>query len=117
MGVVISVYLLTNIAYFAVVPHSVLAHTQVIATEVGFRVLGYAGCVIVPIMVMFSTVGAVNAITFANSRLIAASAQEGIIFPKFLSRFHHSRNTPIFTIIITAVLSSLYTIPGDFGIC
>lgn len=57
LSAVITVYLLANISYFAVLPLDVIVNTKIIATEVGYRALGPTGSILVPIFVILCASG------------------------------------------------------------
>lgn len=86
MSFVITVYALLTISYFAVLPLEVIGATKIIATKVGEVAMGQAGIIVIPILVICSAFGATNASIYSNSRLIAASAEEGILLPKVLAK-------------------------------
>jgi amino acid transporter len=110
--VVIIAYLLTNIAYFAVLPLDILRNDQiVVGAHIGTQVFGFAGAIAVPVLVVLSTIGSTNASLFGTSRLIAATAEEGILYPRMFSVYNSKTHTPIYALLLTAILSCAYLIP------
>lgn len=101
LSLVIVIYVSANLTYFAVLPLEVLRTTDIVATLVGEETMGRAGRVIIPIMVMLCAMGAVNGLIFANARLIATFASDGVIMPKFIAKMHPVRQTPIYALILT----------------
>lgn len=138
MSIVITIYLMTLISYFAVLPLE-LIKSSISGTWFGYKTMGFAGkyisnriskifwsnlthtllyllgAILIPLMVTCSTIGAANSNLIGNSRLIAASSDEGILFPKFFSRIHAKTTTPINAIILTCIVSCVYCIPQDIG--
>jgi amino acid transporter len=76
--------------------------------------MGPPGAYILTIFVMFSTFGTVNGNMFSASRVLLATAQNGILLPKFLAYVHPTRKTPIVALFVIAVITSALTAPGDF---
>ena len=74
--------------------HSSLHPLQVF----GYKALGRAGLVVIPLMVAVSTFGASLANVFGGSRVIFASARDGL-FPQALSGLHKTYQTPVPAII------------------
>ncbi|XP_040573014.1 large neutral amino acids transporter small subunit 1 isoform X1 [Lepeophtheirus salmonis] len=87
------IYLLTNIAYFAVLlPDEILA-SNAVAVTYGNRILGVMSWII-PVFVACSTFGAVNGGIFSSSRLFFVGARNGH-FPKFMALINYSHLTPM----------------------
>ncbi|GAB5590312.1 Large neutral amino acids transporter small subunit 2 [Umbelopsis nana] len=120
LAVVISVlsvtfiYVLTNIAYFATLPLNIVKTSSVTALNVGVNTMGAPGAYILTIFVMFSTFGTINGNLFSASRVLIATAQNGILLPKFLAYVHPTRKTPIVALAVIAAITSCLTAPGSF---
>ncbi|KAG2180683.1 hypothetical protein INT44_003690 [Umbelopsis vinacea] len=108
------IYVLTNVAYFATLPLDIIKTSSVTALNVGVNTMGPPGAYILTIFVMFSTFGTVNGNMFSASRVLLATAQNGILLPKFLAYVHPTRKTPIVALFVIAVITSALTAPGDF---
>ncbi|RKP06965.1 amino acid/polyamine transporter I [Thamnocephalis sphaerospora] len=111
---VIACYELANIAYFAVLPVEMVRTSQTVAMQLGLATMGSFGGYFMAAMVVGSTFGAMNGNMWATSRLIVANAEEGTVFPRALAHIHPARNTPIRAWILLAVITMLWTLPGDF---
>jgi amino acid transporter len=131
IGGVTILYLLANVAYFAAIPKSDLAKSEVLVAGLFFRnVFGFsAGARVLPVFVALSNLGNVLAVSFAHARLNQELAKEGML-P--FSRFWASNkpfNAPaaslflhwIVTIIVLVAppagpaynfIVNLYTYPG-----
>lgn len=82
--------------------------------NVGVNTMGAPGAYILTIFVMFSTFGTINGNLFSASRVLLATAQNGILLPKFLAYVHPTRKTPIVALAVIAAITSCLTAPGDF---
>ena len=116
MTLVVTTYTLVNIAYFAVLPLNIISFSDVIGSDVGYAAFGFAGAVILTVCVVFSAIGATNANLFSNSRLIAASSEDGILFPTVLSKNNKKLRTPLTSLVLTAIISCVYTLIPDLEI-
>jgi amino acid transporter len=76
-GIVIVAYLLTNVAYYAVLDASVIKTSQHIAMDFGQKAFGHAGSIIIPLAVVGSTFSAANAGVFTGARVVYVSARSG----------------------------------------
>ncbi|KAI8892848.1 amino acid permease-domain-containing protein [Globomyces pollinis-pini] len=112
---VIGSYLITNIAYFLVLPKYVVATSTTIGTCFGEETLGQLGGMIINGVVILSTIGAANATILTGSRVTFVSAQEGHA-PKVLSSIFSKTRTPINALILQSVLAIVAVFIGDFKV-
>ncbi|KAH8333737.1 hypothetical protein KR059_002853 [Drosophila kikkawai] len=105
MPLVTGIYVLVNLAYFAVVNKPEMLSSLAVAVTFGNRVFGPLAFM-VPIFVALSTFGGVNGVLFTSARLFATGAQEGHL-PKFFQLFHVKQQTPIPSLIFTCLMSLL----------
>ncbi|EDW80239.1 uncharacterized protein Dwil_GK21065 [Drosophila willistoni] len=105
MPLVTGIYVLVNLAYFAVVDKAEMLSSLAVAVTFGNRVFGPLAFM-VPIFVALSTFGGVNGVLFTSARLFATGAQEGHL-PKFFQLFHVKQQTPIPSLIFTCLMSLL----------
>ncbi|XP_037709639.1 large neutral amino acids transporter small subunit 1 [Drosophila subpulchrella] len=105
MPLVTGIYVLVNLAYFAVVNKPEMLSSLAVAVTFGNRVFGPLAFM-VPIFVALSTFGGVNGVLFTSARLFATGAQEGHL-PKFFQLFHVKQQTPIPALIFTCLMSLL----------
>lgn len=115
---VTAVYVLANVAYFAVLSHDELESSAAVAVvsktsyfkikviynfsffkSFGNKTFGSFAW-IVPIFVALSTFGGVNGILFTSSRLFLIGSQEGHL-PDLFSFIHVRRMTPIPSLLFT----------------
>ncbi|KAJ6092069.1 hypothetical protein N7467_004038 [Penicillium canescens] len=79
MPLVILSYLLANVSYFLVLPHSTIEASNTVAVQFGAKVFGAAGALILALVVSASCFGALNATTFTSGRLVYAAGKEGYL--------------------------------------
>ncbi|KAK4288689.1 hypothetical protein Pmani_038289, partial [Petrolisthes manimaculis] len=111
LTIVITIYILTNVAFFTVLDSVQMLSSSAVAVTFGQLTLGAVAWVI-PIFVACSTGGSLNGLTLAASRLIFVSARRGQL-PKFLSYVHIKNNTPITALIFTASISMVMFMTSD----
>ncbi|KAI9762875.1 MAG: hypothetical protein M4579_000228 [Chaenotheca gracillima] len=79
MPLVILCYLLANVAYFFVLPLSVIESSNTVAVQFGSKVFGPVGSLVLALIVSASCLGALNATTFTSGRLVYSAAKEGYL--------------------------------------
>ncbi|KAI9369784.1 amidase signature domain-containing protein [Aspergillus egyptiacus] len=143
MPLVIVSYLLANISYFLVLPHSTIEASNTVAVQFGGKVFGSIGALIFALIVSASCFGALNATMFTSGRLVYAAGKEGYLpsifgnlwtqvsSPSGMNRLQHrswanklvSRlfgngawigYTPINAMALNSVLTLVYIIVGEF---
>lgn len=100
------IYILTNVAYFAILSKDDILSSQAIAVLFGDKVLTFARW-LMPLLVALSTMGGLNGSIFASSRILFAGARSGQLFSA-LSMIHSSYLTPIPAILFLALTSCIY---------
>eukprot|EP00045_Choanoeca_perplexa_P013657 m.155398 g.155398 ORF g.155398 m.155398 type:complete len:529 (-) comp16414_c0_seq6:820-2406(-) len=123
MGIplVVVVYVLANIAYFAVLDTSDIVDFDSGKTNEGFAgrfgeaALGRAGKTILPLMIFASAFGATNGSLYTASRLVRESAHQGH-FPTFLGRLWQwgPAPTPVPALVSQYFVSTLLLLTSDF---
>ncbi|CAG8243536.1 unnamed protein product [Penicillium salamii] len=145
MPLVILSYLLANVSYFLVLPHSTIEASNTVAVQFGAKVFGTVGALILALVVGASCFGALNATTFTSGRLVYAAGKEGYlpgIFGRIglsaqtgppagsrlrrrswarrsLSRVFGDESrlglTPIYAMAFNGALTIIYIAVGEFG--
>jgi amino acid transporter len=139
MPMVIAAYLLANIAYFFVLPLSVIEKSNTVAVQFGSRVFGPIGALCLALIVGASCFGALNATTFTSGRLVYVAGREGYLPALFgnigmsqtqdhpnLNRYSKKNfltkifgsglfATPINAMVLNALLTTLYIVLGEFN--
>jgi APA family basic amino acid/polyamine antiporter len=110
---VITVYVLVNIAFFYVLAPSDVLVTSTVAADAARRVLGGAGGTFVAVGVLISTFATLNGSILAGSRVPYAQARDGL-FPQALASVHPRFRTPAASILAQAVVAGLFALTGRY---
>lgn len=130
MPLVTVIYVLTNLAYFVVIPGDEMKSSVAVAVvsewnaennsvfifflifqTFGDKVFGSFSWLI-PIFVALSTFGGVNGVVFTSARLFAMGANEGHL-PSFFALFHVDKQTPIPSLVVTCIFSVMMVLFGN----
>jgi basic amino acid/polyamine antiporter, APA family len=111
--IIITLYLLANLAYLAVLPMEELRTSKLVAADVAERVMGTAGVAFVSVAVMVSTFGTLNGSVMTGARVLFATAADGLLFQP-IARVHPRFKTPSVAIILEAMLGVLFVLVGTF---
>jgi amino acid transporter len=143
MPLVILGYLLANVSYFLVLPLKTIESSNTVAVQFGHKVFGPLGSLILAITVSLSCFGALNATAFTSGRLVYVAGKEGYLPSVFGTiGFNNPSNqnrlrtrswiskaigsligdgdgrmwyTPVYAIVLNAVLTAAYIVVGEFG--
>jgi APA family basic amino acid/polyamine antiporter len=112
--IVITIYLLVNIAILYVLPVSQLAGSKFAGGDAVNVIFGPRGGQIVTILALLSLIGILNAILMMAPRMLLALGREGL----FTSRATEVNRggSPVFALAITAIFSVAASIVGTFEI-
>src|SRR5262249_28643114 len=110
-GLVITLYLLANVAYLCVLPLDKIQHAPddrvgTAAMEVMF---GVAGAGIMAIAIIISPFGRCNGLILAGARVYYAMAQDGLFF-KATSRLN-SKHVPAIALIMQGIWTAVLVLP------
>src|SRR6266498_2676778 len=110
-GLVITLYLLANVAYLCVLPLDKIQHAPddrvgTAAMEVMF---GSAGAGIMAVAIMISTFGCCNGLILAGARVYYAMAQDGLFF-RSTGRLN-ARHVPAMALVLQGVWTALLVLP------
>ena len=141
LPLVITAYILANLAYIFVLPAEVINASNTVAVAFGHTVFGKIGSLIFGLTVCGSCFGALNATTFTAGRLVYSAGKEGYIPTLFgtiglsdaTQRMRLPRRsnkakkmtrwiaddqgffyTPIYAMLLNFALTLIYIIIGDF---
>jgi basic amino acid/polyamine antiporter, APA family len=110
---IITIYLLANIAYLAVIPVEEMRRSPLVAADVAERLLGPAGVVFIGVTVMLSTWGTLTGSLFTSPRIFFAMADDGLFF-RSVARVHPRFHTPHIAITINIVLGVFFVLMRTF---
>ena len=110
---VLTVYLLVNVAYFHVLPPTQVVGTNTVASDAARRLLGSGGGAFVAIGVMISTFATLNGSILAGSRIPYAAARERL-FPAALAQVHPRFRTPAVALVGQAIIAGIFALTGEY---
>lgn len=113
LAVIITVYLLVNLAYTNVMPLEEMAESSLVASDVADRLIPGGGFW-VAILVVVSTFGTTNGTILASARVYFSMARRKV-FPGFLGEVHPRFRTPGAALVTQALWSILLLFSGTFN--
>src|SRR5437868_6320749 len=110
-GLVITLYLLANVAYLCVLPLEKIQHAadDRVATAAMAVMFGGAGGAIMAVAIMISTFGCNNGLILAGARVYYAMAQDGLFF-KSTGRLN-ARHVPAVALVLQGLWTALLVLP------
>lgn len=114
--IVMSIFIIINVAYLRVLPASTLAHTPAVAQTVISTIVGDFGGRVVGVGIMVSVFGCVTAYSFTGSRVLYALAEENIL-PKSEKLTELNKNmVPHNSILLMSIIAAVYALSGQFNL-
>jgi APA family basic amino acid/polyamine antiporter len=110
---VITVYVLVNLAYFYVLSPSAVLSTSTVAADTARSFLGRAGGAFIAVGVLISTFATLNGSILAGSRVPYAQARDGL-FPSGLAAVHPRFRTPAASIFAQACIAGVFALTGQY---
>jgi len=114
VAIVVTVYLLANVAYLRVLSAAGLAQSTAPAADAMHRVLGATGGKLIAAGIAVSTFGFLNLVILVTPRVLQAMAADGVFFAK-LAELHPVHRTPAAAIVALAACAALLTLSKTFG--
>jgi basic amino acid/polyamine antiporter, APA family len=111
--VLMSLYMLANVAYLAALGPTKAAATDRIAATSVQEVLGPSVAALVTTAILISIFSAANSIKLTIPRAYYAMAKDGLFFKK-LAEVHPRFRTPAFSVIAESVIAAILTLTGTF---
>lgn len=114
--VVTVVYVLTNLAYLAVLPVGQIAQAKDdrVAELVGSALFGRLGTTLVIVAVLVSTFGCLNGLILGGARVCYAMAREGL-FLRSCANLHPRTGTPARALVYQGLVSIALTFTGSYS--
>jgi APA family basic amino acid/polyamine antiporter len=116
VGIAMTLYVLLNYSYMRVLPLaelSGLGANRIAAAEVARVLMGKAGAVVIAMLIMTCTFGALNGCILSYPRVFFRMAQEKVFFAH-AGRVHPVYRTPHVALIYSAVWSVILVCSGTF---
>jgi basic amino acid/polyamine antiporter, APA family len=114
VGIVVTVYLLTNLAYLRALGVEGLAASTAPAADTMSAMLGPRGRAFISAGIVISTFGFLNLVILASPRVYQAMAADGV-FPRSFARLHGEWRTPVTALVVQAVLALILLYSGSYG--
>jgi APA family basic amino acid/polyamine antiporter len=112
--IVVTVYLLTNLAYLRVLGRAGLAASTAPAADIMQAVLGPVGGKVIAAGIAVSTFGFLNLVIMVTPRVLQAMAADRLFFQQ-LAVLHPVYHTPTLAILALGVCAVILTLTGTFG--
>jgi APA family basic amino acid/polyamine antiporter len=116
VGIAMTLYVLLNYAYMKVLSVSQLAllgSNKIAAAEVAGILMGKTGSVIIAVLIMVCTFGALNGCIISYPRVYFRMAQENVFFKK-AANVHPTFSTPHVALLYSAIWSVILVCSGTF---
>jgi basic amino acid/polyamine antiporter, APA family len=113
MAVIVSLYLLANIAYLRVLTIPEIARTERVAALAAVRTLGPIGGTLFALTILISIAGSINGSILAVPRGYFAQARDGLFFRNF-GTVHPRHGTPAFAIALSSAWSAVLALTGTY---
>jgi APA family basic amino acid/polyamine antiporter len=110
-GLVITLYVLANVAYLCVLPLEKIQHAadDRVGTAAMAVMFGSAGAVIMAVAIMISTFGCCNGLILAGARVYYAMAHDGLFFRS--TGKLNPRHVPAMALVLQGVWTALLVLP------
>jgi len=111
--VVISIYILINLAYLYVLPIDEMANSKLVAADMANRSMGNIGGALIAALVMVSTFGTSNGTIMVSARVYYSMARNNMFFKK-IGDIHPKYHTPANSLILQGIWASALVFSGSF---
>lgn len=113
--IIITVYVLINLAFIYVLPVEEMAKSTLVAADAAKVAIGAVGGAFVAAAVMVSTFGTANGTIMASARVYYAMANDNLFF-KSIAKVHPKWHTPANSLMLQAIWASVLVLSGTFDI-
>jgi amino acid transporter len=111
IGIITVVYLLMNLAYLRGLGLREMGQSEVVAADLISRILGQRGAKFISLLIVISSLGAINASLFTGCRTNYALGQVFSLFG-FLGRWHGRSNTPTNALLFQGAIALVLVLFG-----
>ncbi len=113
-GTVITLYLLANAAYLAVLPFEAIQHapSDRVATATLERILPGTGTILMTAAIIVSTFGCINGLILSGPRAYFAMARDGVFFPRAAEL--NGASVPGWALILQGLWAAFLVLPRTF---
>lgn len=108
-GIVITLYLLANVAYLATLPFEKIQGADRVATDTVNAIFSGKGAMIMAIGIMISTFGCNNGLILAGARAYYAMARDGLFF-KAVGKLN-DQHVPLWGLIVQGIWAAVLILP------
>lgn len=113
VAVVVVIYLMVNAAYLSVLTVQEMAGSELVAASVASRLAGVWGGHLVAVLVVLSTLGALNGAMMTGPRIFFAMAEDGLMWGP-IAAVHPRHNTPWGAVALATLLGVGYVSVRSF---
>src|SRR3989440_2015816 len=108
-GIVITLYILANVAYLVTLPFEKIQGASRVASDTANVIFPGNGAVIMAVAIMISTFGCNNGLILAGARAYYAMARDGLFFKK--SGVLNHKHVPGWGLVIQGIWAALLVLP------
>jgi APA family basic amino acid/polyamine antiporter len=112
--IVMVIYVLINIAFFRVLPMSVISNSKLAAADAANVVFGKKGLVVVTLIALFSIIGAFNGHLMEIIRILFGLSRDQYFIPG--GTYINKKGTPVVALIFSAAINLILIFIGSFNI-
>ncbi|MCC0631682.1 amino acid permease [Clostridioides sp. ZZV15-6388] len=116
LSLVMTVYIIINVAYLWVVPASELATVTSPATLVATKLFGNLGGKVITVGILISVFGTLNGYLLTGSRIPYTLAERGTLPASKVLLKVNSGGSPVNSILLITVLACIYALSGQFNL-
>jgi len=109
----LAIYLLVNVAYYAVLTPAQLRGTDRVAADAVQQALGQGAAALISVLIAVSILGTINGIMLGAARVNYAMAKDGLFF-RSLARVSPRFRTPVVATVVQGVFAAAFTLAGSF---
>jgi len=108
-GIVITLYLLANVAYMMTLPFEKIQGADRVATDTVNAIFSGRGAIIMAVFIMISTFGCNNGLILAGARAYYAMARDGLFF-KAVGKLN-DKHVPLWGLIVQGIWAAVLILP------